>query len=234
MGLLGFPGVGWLFAGFPVAALVLLIVGPGAGVGGDPARVLAVRAGSAAPPRLEGGVRVAAAERAALGGDAPPRAPAPAAPGSRAREGRSGADTRRGGLARAASLAGVGVIGLVLVALPLVPAVSGLGHHAAAATPTRQRFTQGDHRPVPQHAAREGQAVRLARPAEPVPGGRAARARARRPRPPHPRRRPWTGPAPTSCSTSIDARGVAARRCCAGRPPSLALAPARRLRPAAT
>ena len=28
MGLLGFPGVGWLFAGFPVAALVLLIVGP--------------------------------------------------------------------------------------------------------------------------------------------------------------------------------------------------------------
>ena len=28
MGLLGFPGVGWLFAGFPIAALVLLIVGP--------------------------------------------------------------------------------------------------------------------------------------------------------------------------------------------------------------
>ena len=78
MGLLGFPGVGWLFAGFPVAALVLLIVGPGAGVGRDPAGVLAVRSGSAAPPRMEGGVRVAAAERTALRGDAPPGAPAPA------------------------------------------------------------------------------------------------------------------------------------------------------------
>ena len=28
MGLLGFPGVGWLFAGFPVTASVLLLVGP--------------------------------------------------------------------------------------------------------------------------------------------------------------------------------------------------------------
>jgi hypothetical protein len=28
MGLLGFPGVGWLFAGFPFAATILLMVGP--------------------------------------------------------------------------------------------------------------------------------------------------------------------------------------------------------------
>src|SRR5439155_7858372 len=28
MGLLGFPGVGWLFAGFPIPALLLLTAGP--------------------------------------------------------------------------------------------------------------------------------------------------------------------------------------------------------------
>ena len=28
MGLLGFPGVGWLFAGFPFTATILLIAGP--------------------------------------------------------------------------------------------------------------------------------------------------------------------------------------------------------------
>ena len=38
----------------------LLIVGPAHGVGGDPARVLALRAGAAAPRRLEGRVRLAA------------------------------------------------------------------------------------------------------------------------------------------------------------------------------
>ncbi len=57
------------------------------------------------------------------------------------------------GGSRARVAAGVGVIALVLVALPLVPAVSGLGTTAVRYS-YAHRFTQGDHRPVPQHAAR--------------------------------------------------------------------------------
>ena len=60
MGLLGFPGVGWLFAGFPFTASILLLGGPGAHVGGDPARVLPVRRRAAAGHRLAGRVRLAA------------------------------------------------------------------------------------------------------------------------------------------------------------------------------
>ena len=48
LGLMGFPGVGWLFAGFPFTASILLLVGPGADMGGDSGRLQPVRAGAAA------------------------------------------------------------------------------------------------------------------------------------------------------------------------------------------
>ena len=39
LGLMGFPGVGWLFAGFPFTASILLLAGTGADVGRDPGRL---------------------------------------------------------------------------------------------------------------------------------------------------------------------------------------------------
>ena len=53
MGLLGFPGVGWLFAGFPFPASVLLSCRPSPDVGRDSARLLAL-SGRAADARSAG------------------------------------------------------------------------------------------------------------------------------------------------------------------------------------
>jgi hypothetical protein len=122
MGLLGFPGVGWLFAGFPVTALVFLTVGPALAwaviplgfspFGQGPLRHLGWRVEFAWLPlsALLSGALLYRAHRARLtrskGRRRRPRGPG----GSRARV-----------------IAGLGTIGLVLVALPLLPAVGGLG-----------------------------------------------------------------------------------------------------------
>jgi hypothetical protein len=127
MGLLGFPGVGWLFAGFPVAALALLTVGPALAwaviplgfspFGQGPLRgvgwkveffwlpfsaflsaALLFRAHHRRLARMEG---------------KPP----------------SGRRRRAAGNGRTKVAIGVGTIGLLLVSLPLVSAVSGVGTH---------------------------------------------------------------------------------------------------------
>ena len=208
MGLLGFPGVGWLFAGFPVTAIVLLTRRPRARLGGDPARVLAVRRGPAARSRLEGRVRVAAAERAAVRGDALPRAPAAADPRSRAAPPRARRRRRRRHRARARDRGGVGVIALVLVALPLVPAVSGLGeqdaplHVRRRASPRRSRgqFLSTPRGHVKLFAWRD--------PQNPYPADALRVHAARRRAACWSARRRWTARAPTSCSTSIAAAAV--------------------------
>jgi hypothetical protein len=124
MGLLGFPGVGWLFAGFPVAALVLLTAGPALAwaaiplafspFGQGPLRHLGWRVEFVWLPlsALLSAAMLHRAHRRRLIRFEGPRSP-------RRR--------RLPGGSRARVTAGVGVIGLVLVALPLVPAVSGLG-----------------------------------------------------------------------------------------------------------
>jgi cbb3-type cytochrome oxidase subunit 1 len=126
MGLLGFPGVGWLFAGFPVAALVILIVGPALAwaaiplafspFGQGPLRHLGWRVEFVWLPlsALASAAMLYRAHRRRLirfEGPRPPR-----------RRGR-----RAPGTSRSRIVAGLGVIALVLVALPLVPAVSGIG-----------------------------------------------------------------------------------------------------------
>ncbi len=124
MALLGFPGVGWLFAGFPLVASVLLLVGP----------VLAwAVVPSAFSPYGSGPLRgvgwkfefVWLAATATLSAAALYRA-------HRRRRRRfepmppSGRRRRRRGYRTRVSVA-VGAIFVVLVSLPLVPAVSGIG-----------------------------------------------------------------------------------------------------------
>jgi hypothetical protein len=125
MGLLGFPGVGWLFAGFPVTALVLLIVGPALAwaviplafspFGQGPLRHLGWRVEFVWLPlsALLSSAMLHRAHRRRLVRLEGPRRPT--------RRGR-----RRSG-SRGRVVAGLGAIGLVLVALPFVPAVDGLG-----------------------------------------------------------------------------------------------------------
>jgi hypothetical protein len=124
MGVLGFPGVGWLFAGFPVTALVLLIAGPALAwaaiplafspFGQGPLRHLGWRVEFVWLPlsALLSAAMLHRAHRRRLFRFEGPRTPH---------------RRRLPGGSRARITAGVGVIGLVLVALPLVPAVSGLG-----------------------------------------------------------------------------------------------------------
>ncbi|MFL5825282.1 MAG: hypothetical protein ACJ76V_02040, partial [Thermoleophilaceae bacterium] len=126
MGLLGFPGVGWLFAGFPVTALVLLTAGPALAwaaiplafspFGQGPLRHLGWRVEFVWLPlsALLSAAMLYRAHRRRLirtDGPRPPRPRRRRVPGS----------------SRSRVVAGVGTIALVLVALPLVPAVSGLG-----------------------------------------------------------------------------------------------------------
>jgi cbb3-type cytochrome oxidase subunit 1 len=125
MGLLGFPGVGWLFAGFPIAALCILIAGPALAwaviplafspFGQGPLRHVGWRVEFVWLPlsALLSAAMLHRAHRRRLVRFEGPRRP------HRRR--------RLPGGSRARVAAGVGVIALVLVALPLVPAVSGLG-----------------------------------------------------------------------------------------------------------
>ena len=125
MGLLGFPGVGWLFAGFPIAALALLTAGPALAwaviplafspFGEGPLRHVGWQVEFAWLPlsALLSAAMLYRTHRRRLARVEGPRRPA------RAR--------RRHRGSRAPVIAALGVIGLVLVALPLVPAVTGVG-----------------------------------------------------------------------------------------------------------
>jgi cbb3-type cytochrome oxidase subunit 1 len=124
MGLLGFPGLGWLFAGFPITALVLLIAGPALAwavlplafspFGQGPLRHVGWQVEFAWLPlsALASAALLHRAHRRRLAG------------GARVRRRRRHA---RPESARARVIAGLGAIGLVVVALPLVPAVGGMG-----------------------------------------------------------------------------------------------------------
>jgi hypothetical protein len=139
MGLMGFPGVGWLFAGFPVSALLLLTIGPALAWAILP---LAFSPYAEGPLRdfgwrvelvwlplstLLSAAMLYRAHRRRLIRIEGPRRP---------RRGR-----RLPGSSRARVMGGVGTIGLVLLALPLVAAVNGIGskslHYSYA-----KRFTK--------------------------------------------------------------------------------------------
>jgi hypothetical protein len=122
MALLGFPGIGWLFAGFPVTASVLLLGGPAltwaiipaafSPYGPDPLRAVGWYAELAWLPLLafvSSGLlfRAQSRRRRGLDGGGPRR-------------------RRRGGY-RFRVGAAAGAIGLVLVSLPFVAAVAGIG-----------------------------------------------------------------------------------------------------------
>jgi hypothetical protein len=124
MGLLGFPGVGWLFAGFPFAATILLIVGPALAwaaipvafspFGQGPLRAMGWRVELAwltASTLVSATLLYRAQRRRLIRVEG--RRPRP----------------RRRRNARARISAGVGLIALVLVSLPFIPAVTGLGEH---------------------------------------------------------------------------------------------------------
>jgi hypothetical protein len=128
LGLMGFPGVGWLFAGFPFTASILLMVGPALTWAVIPVAFTPYGQG---PLRHEGWMvelawlpsmalissaalyRAHARRRARLSGG-PPRGRKRAAGGYRTRVS-----------------VGLGVIALLLVAIPFVPAVAGVGGSTA-------------------------------------------------------------------------------------------------------
>jgi hypothetical protein len=124
MGLLGFPGVGWLFAGFPVTALVMLTVGPALAwaviplgfspFGQGPLRGVGWRVEFIWLPvsALFSATLLYRAHRRRLA----------------RMEGRPPGRRRRlPGQGRTRVAIGVGTIALILVSLPLVSAVSGVG-----------------------------------------------------------------------------------------------------------
>jgi hypothetical protein len=144
LGLMGFPGVGWLFAGFPFTASVLLLAGPAltwavipvafSPYGEGPLRTIGWKAelvwlplsallSSAALYRTH-----ARRRRRLLG---PP-------PGGHTRRVRTREEIRRRYRTRIGIA--VGVIGLVLVSLPFVPAVAGVG--GSTVHYSYQRFTK--------------------------------------------------------------------------------------------
>jgi hypothetical protein len=123
MGLMGFPGVGWLFAGFPLGASILLLCGPALTWGAIPVAFSPYANGPlrAVGWKVELGwlpatallssallYRTHARRRRRLAGTPPAR------------------PRRRGGY-RARVGAAVGAIALVLVTLPFLPAVAGIG-----------------------------------------------------------------------------------------------------------
>jgi cbb3-type cytochrome oxidase subunit 1 len=125
MGLLGFPGVGWLFAGFPARALLLLTAGPALAwaviplafspFGQGPLRHIGWQVEFAWLPLsalLSAATLYRAHRHRLFRVEGLPR------PQRR---------HRRPGGSRARVIGALGVVGLVLVALPIVPAISGIG-----------------------------------------------------------------------------------------------------------
>ncbi len=134
LGLLGFPGFGWLFAGFPVTGTVVMIAGPALAwaviplafspYGQGPLRHIGWQVEFAWLPvstLLSAALLMRAHRRRLRLVDGTP-------PGRRPRRRRRAA--RRRPASRLRVTVGVGVIALTLVALPLVPAVTGLGSHS--------------------------------------------------------------------------------------------------------
>jgi hypothetical protein len=129
LGLMGFPGVGWLFAGFPFTASILLTAGPALAwavipiafspFGEGPLREIGwrVELGWLPASALVSSAalyRAHARRRALLDGPRPPRGRRRLTPSSyRARVGFA-----------------AGAIALVLVSLPFLPAVAGIGSSA--------------------------------------------------------------------------------------------------------
>ncbi|MGZ8740701.1 MAG: hypothetical protein ACXWZ8_08925, partial [Gaiellaceae bacterium] len=123
MGLLGFPGVGWLFAGFPLRATILLLVGPAIAWAAIPLAFTPFANGPLRPfgwqvelVWLPASTLISTAllfrthrrRRLRLVGTPPTR-----------RRGRRSYRTR--------VAVSIGAIGLLLVTLPFVPAVAGIG-----------------------------------------------------------------------------------------------------------
>src|SRR5881398_1154319 len=147
LGLMGFPGVGWLFAGFPFTASILLMAGPAVAWAIIPVAFTPYGQG---PLRPEGWkvelawlpvsalissaalYRAHARRRRLLDG------PPPGGHSARVRRPRTRAEIR----ARYRTRIGVavGVIGLLLVSLPFVPAVAGVG--GSTVRYSYQRFTK--------------------------------------------------------------------------------------------
>jgi hypothetical protein len=123
LGLMGFPGVGWLFAGFPFTASILLLAGPALAWAIVPVAFSPYGAG----PLRGAGWKV---EFVWLGASATLSAAALYRAQRRRRPGRQ-ARPRRGHRAGSAYRTRVGVaaaaIAVVLVSLPFVPAVAGVG-----------------------------------------------------------------------------------------------------------
>ena len=147
LGLMGFPGVGWLFAGFPFTASILLMAGPAVAWAIIPVAFTPYGQG---PLRPEGWkvelawlpvsalissaalYRAHARRRRLLDG------PPPGGHRRRARKALTRAEIR----ARYRARIGVatGVIALLLVSLPFVPAVAGVG--GGSVRYSYQRFTK--------------------------------------------------------------------------------------------
>jgi hypothetical protein len=135
MALLGFPGIGWLFAGFPFTAAILLLVGPVLAwavipsafspYGTGPLRGIGWKCEFvwlAATALLSAGALYRAHRRRRL--RIAPRRPRPPGNGYRTRVGFT-----------------LGAIALVLVSLPFVPAVAGIGDSSVRYT-YQTRFTR--------------------------------------------------------------------------------------------
>src|SRR5213076_2540351 len=147
LGLMGFPGVGWLFAGFPFTASILLMAGPAVAWAIIPVAFTPYGQG---PLRPEGWkvelawlpvsavlssaalYRAHARRRRLLDG------PPPGGHRRRARTPRTRAEIRAHYRTRIG--VAVGLIGLVLVSLPFVPAVAGVG--GSSVRYSYQRFTK--------------------------------------------------------------------------------------------
>jgi hypothetical protein len=126
LGVLGFPGIGWLFAGFPVTGTILLVVGPALAwaviplafspFGQGPLRHIGWQVELVWLPAstfISAALLMRAHRRRLRRMDGPRPRP-----------------RRRRGSSRTRVAVGVGVLGLLLVSLPLVPAVAGLGSHS--------------------------------------------------------------------------------------------------------
>lgn len=147
LGLMGFPGIGWLFAGFPFTASILLMTGPALAWAVIPVAFTPYGQGPLRPAGWQVELvwlpfsallssaalyRAHARRRRLL--DGPPSG------GSRrrAREPRTRAQIRARHRSRIAVAAGS--IGLLLVCLPFVPAVAGVG--SSSVHYSYQRFTK--------------------------------------------------------------------------------------------
>ena len=126
LGILGFPGIGWLFAGFPVTGTILLVAGPALAwaviplafspFGQGPLRHIGWQVELVWLPAstlLSAALLMRAHRRRLRRMDGPRRR-----------------KRRRSGPSRTRVAVGVGVLLLLLVSLPLVPAVTGLGSHS--------------------------------------------------------------------------------------------------------